>query len=171
MRFEEKEMVNKMSSAAKFCKKMKHKVKKVNIGDEIFKIKKKFLKLEGYRIEVSENSFILFENEEDYINIFYLEKVIFDFINNLLNNKEKDKDLRVYFRLSLIEKYLKSLLKFRNIKIFYDKRKCENPFGIKFPFISTFENYSKRKKYYNKLMNLHREYKDELVQDDVQDDV
>ena len=57
------------------------------------------------------------------MNIFYVEKVIFDFINNLLLNEGKYKDVKVYFRLSLIEKYLKSLLKFRNIKIFYDKRK------------------------------------------------
>ena len=115
------------------------------------KIKKKFLKLKGYRIEVSENSFILFENEEDYMNIFCLEKVIFDFINNLLFNKDKDKDkgndVRVYFRLSLIDKYLKSLPKFRKIKIFYDHRKSENPFEIKFPFICSFEDYSKRIKY------------------------
>ena len=53
-----------MSSTAKFCKKMKRKVKKVNIEAEILKIKKKFLKLEGYRIEVSENSFILFEKKK-----------------------------------------------------------------------------------------------------------
>ena len=62
--------------------------------------------MEGYRIEVAERSFILFENEEDYLNIFYLEKVVFDFINNLLNNEDKDKEIRIYFRLSLIEKVL-----------------------------------------------------------------
>ena len=46
----------------------------------------------------------------------------------------------------------------------------ENPFKIKFPFISTFENYSKRKKYYKKLMDLHRAYKDEVVYDGNDDD-
>ena len=51
-------------------KKMKHKVKKE-------KIMKEFLKMEGYRIEVSERSFILFENEEFFMDIFYLEKVFF----------------------------------------------------------------------------------------------
>ena len=163
-------MVNKMPSTAKFCKKMKRKVKKINVEAENLKIKKKFLKLEGYRIEVSENSFILFENEEDYMNIFYLEKVIFDFINNLLFNKDKDKDVRVYFRLSLIEKYLKSLPKFRKIKIFYEYRKCEDPFRTKFRFISSFENYSKRKKYYKKLLDLHRTYKDDVDYDDFYDD-
>ena len=91
--------------------------------------------MEGYRIEVAEKSFILFENEEDYLNIFYLEKVVFDFINNLLNNEDKDKEIRIYFRLSLIEKVLKSLPKYRNIKIFYDESKYENPFRIKFPLI------------------------------------
>ena len=61
-------MDNKMSSHEKFCN----------------KIRKKFLELKGYRIKVSKNSFILFENEQDYLNLFYLEKVVFDFINNLL---------------------------------------------------------------------------------------
>ena len=117
-------MVNKMPSSAKLCK----------------KIKKKVLELKGYRIEVSKNSFILFENEQVYLNLFYLEKVVFDFINNLLYNKDKDKDkeIRLYFRLTLIYIYLKSLPKKRKIQIYYNAS-FENPFKIKFPFISCFE--------------------------------
>ena len=61
------DMDNKITSHANFCN----------------KIKKKFLEFKGYRIKVSKNSFILFENEQDYLNLFYLEKVVFDFINNL----------------------------------------------------------------------------------------
>ena len=81
-----------MTCAAKLCKKMKRKEK---IKAKDLKLKKKFLELKGYRIEVSENSFILFENEQDYLNLFYLEKVVFDFINNLLYNKDIDKEIRI----------------------------------------------------------------------------
>ena len=126
-----------MSSGAKLSKKIKA---------ENLEIKKEFLELKGYRIEVSENSFILFENEQDYLNLFYLEKVVFDFINNLLYNKDIDKEIRIYFRLTLIINYLYSLPKYRKIKIFYDAR-YENPFEIKFPFISCFEDLKKRYDY------------------------
>ena len=135
---------------------MKHKVKKEKIEAENLKIMKEFLEMEGYRIEVAENSFILFENEEFYMNIFYLEKVIFDFINNLLYSEDRGKEVRVYFRLLLIEKYLKSLPRFRIIKIFYDDTKCENPFKIMFPFISYFEDIDKKQEYYHKIKELHR---------------
>ena len=82
------------------------------------------------------------------MNLFYLEKVVFDFINNLLYNKDKDKDkeIRLYFRLTLIYKYLKSLPKKRKIQIYYNAR-FENPFKIKFPFISCFEDLKKRDVY------------------------
>ena len=80
------------------------------------------------------------------MNLFYPEKVVFDFINNLLYNKDKDKEIRLYFRLTLINKYLKSLPKKRKIEIFYDAR-FENPFKIKFPFISCFEDLKKRDVY------------------------
>ena len=139
-----------MPSTAKLSKKMKRKEKVKEILAEILEIKKKFLKLEGYRIEVSKNSFILFENEQDYLNLFYLEKVVFDFINNLLYNKDKDKEIRIYFRLTLIYNYLKSLPKYRKIKIFYDTR-YENPFKIKFPFICCFEDLDKRKVYLDEI--------------------
>ena len=62
----------------------------------------------------------------------------------------------MYFRLLLIEKYLKSLPRFRIIKVFYDDTKCENPFKIKFPFISYFEDIDKKQEYYHKIKELHR---------------
>ena len=109
-------------------------------------IKKKFLKLKGYRIEVAENSYILFENEQDYLNLFYLEKVVFDFINNLLYNRDFNKNIRLYFRLTLINKYLESLPKYRKIKIFYEEG-YKNPFKVKFPYISCFEELDKKREY------------------------
>ena len=145
-------MDKKMTYTEKFSKKKKHKEK---IEAENLKIMKEFLKMEGYRIEVSERSFILFEDEEHYKNVFYLEKVIFDFINNLLYSEDRGKEIRVYFHL-LIKKYLGSLERFRTIKIFYDDTKCENPFKIKFPFISYFEDIDKKQEYYHKIKELHR---------------
>ena len=126
-----------MSSTAKFCE----------------KIKKKFLKMEGYRIKVSKNSYILFENEQDYLNTFYLEKVVFDFINNLLYNKDIDKEIRIYFRLTLILKYLESLPKCTIIKILYDSR-YENPFETKFPFICCLDDFEKRDEYKKEILFL-----------------
>ena len=146
-------MDKKMTYTEKFSKKKKHKEK---IEAENLKIMKEFLKIEGYRIEVSERSFILFEDEEHYMNVFYLEKVIFDFINNLLYSEDIGKEIRVYFRLSLIKKYLESLERCRIIKIFYVDTKCENPFKIKFPFISYFEDNDKKQEYYHKIKELHR---------------
>ena len=46
----------------------------------------------------------------------------------------------------MINKYLKSLPKKRKIEIFYDAR-FGNPFKIKFPFISCFEDLEKRDEY------------------------
>ena len=103
--------------------------------------------MEGYRIEVAENSYILFEKEEDYLKMFYLEKVLFDFFKNLslIQDKDEDEDedkdrelrIRLKFRLSLIEKYISSLPRF-NITIFYDNGKFQNPLEIKFPNVSCF---------------------------------
>ena len=93
------------------------------------------------------------------MNILCLEKVIFDFINNLLYSEDEGKEARVYFRFSSIRKYLKNLPRFRIIKIFYDDKKCENPFKIKFPFISYFEDDDKKEEYYHKIKELHRRNK------------
>ena len=56
----------------------------------------------------------------------------------------------------MINNYLKSLPKYRKIKIFYDAR-YENPFKIKFPFISCFEDLNKRCEYLKELEFLVRE--------------
>ena len=48
-----------------------------------------------------------------------------------------EKKIRVFFRLSLIRIILEKLFEIK-FKIFYDKRKYENPFRIKFPNLSYF---------------------------------
>ena len=109
---------------------------KMSREDRIFnKNKKKFFKLKGYRIKVGENGYILFEKEEDYLNLFCLEKVCFAFYNNLFLEKE---GIRLFFRLTLIIKHIESLTKNKNrikIKILHDEDKSENPLKMKFPNI------------------------------------
>ena len=98
------------------------------------KNKIKLFMTSGYRIKVGKNSYILFKKEEDYVNLIYLERVFFDLFKNLLFMNDEDKKIRLFFRLSLIEKYIESLSEIK-IKILYDKKKSENPFMIKFPNI------------------------------------
>ena len=74
----------------------------------------------------------MFKKEEDYVNLIYLERVFFDLINNIIFKNDEHKKIRLFFRLSLIENYIKSLSEIK-IKILYDENKCENPFAIKFP--------------------------------------
>ena len=117
-------MDNKMSSTAKSCKENN---KKICIKKE------KFMKLEGYRIKVGEDTYILFKNEAFYLQMLYLEKVYFDIYKQLFNNKEV---LPLIFRLNTLEIYLKYFMKYYHsiqIKVFYDRRKYENPLKIKFP--------------------------------------
>ena len=92
----------------------------------------------GYKIKVDKNSYILFKKEEDYEILFYLERVFFDLFKKLLFND--DEIIRVFFRLSLVKIYLEKLPEIK-IKIFYDKRKYQNPIRIKFPNLSYFDYY------------------------------
>ena len=89
------------------------------------------------------------------MNFIYLEKVIFDFINVLLFNKDLDKKIRVYFRLTLINTYIERFIIYPEIKIFYDER-YENPFNVKFPFICCFEDLYKKEEYLEEMENLDR---------------
>ena len=101
------------------------------------KNKTKLFMSNGYRIKVGKNSYILFKKEEDYVNLIHIERVFFYLFKNLLF-KHEDINIRLFFRLLLIEKYIESLseIKFR---ILYDERKSENPLKIKFPNISQTE--------------------------------
>ena len=96
----------------------------------------------GYKIKVGKNSYMLFKKEEDYVILIYLERVFYDLFKNLLfNDDDEDKEIRVFFRLSLIKKYVKKLPNIE-IKIFYDKNKCKNPTRIKFPNLSYLDYYN-----------------------------
>ena len=116
------------------------------MNDILFKNKLRFFVTKGYRMKVGKNSYILFEKEEDYLNMFYLEKVLFDFYSNVIF--KKDNEVGLLFRLSLIEKYIKSLPEFK-IKIFHDERKSENPFKIKFPNICYSDDFKMRGDFYD----------------------
>ena len=135
--FKEKDMVNKMSSSTKLCNKIEKQSKEKIESVELFKNKENFMNLKGYRLTVGEDSFILFEKEEDYLVLFYLEKVFFDFHNNLFYEKE---GIRLFFRLSVLEKYIKCLREIK-IYVFYDEDKSENPLKIKFPNMSYGEDF------------------------------
>ena len=90
----------------------------------------------------------MFEKEEHYEILIYLERVFFDLFKNILfindDDDDEHKKTRVFFRTTLIEKYVEKLPKIK-IKIFYDKRKCMNPTRIRFPNLSylDYSNYSK----------------------------
>ena len=62
----------------------------------------------------------MFEREEHYEILSYLERVILDLIkNNILSNDEHRK-IRVFFRMSVIENYVKKLPEIK-IKTFDNK--------------------------------------------------
>ena len=88
-------MDNKMTSHAKFCNENKKQSKENIKSIRLLKNKEKFMNLKGFRIKVGVDTFILFEKEEYYLVLFYIEKVFFDFHNNLFNEKE---GIRLFFR-------------------------------------------------------------------------
>ena len=138
-----------MSSPAKLCKKNKKQIKE---NKKLLENKEKFMNLKGYRIKVGEDTFILFEKEEDYLALICLERFFFDFHNNLFNEKE---GIRLFIRLSLLEKIIKCLREIK-IKVFYDEDKSENPLKVKFPNLSYGEDYEKREEILDKIEILEK---------------
>ena len=132
-------MFNKMSSPAMLCKKNKKQIKENKKSQELLKNKEKFMNLKGYRIKVGEDTFILFEKEEIYLVLFCIEKVFFDFHNDLFNEKE---GIRLFFRLSVLQKYLKSFGEIK-INVYYDESKYETPLKVKFPNYSCCDDYER----------------------------
>ena len=152
-------MFNKMSSPTMLCKKNKKQIKENKKSQELLKNKEKCMNLKGYRIKVGEDTFILFEKEEIYLVLFYIEKVFFNFHNNLFNEKE---GIRLFFRLSVLQEYLKS---FREIKInvYYDESKYENPFKVKFPNLSCCDDYERGEEIEDKIEILEENKKLENI--------
>ena len=78
----------------------------------------------GYKINVDKKSYLLFEKEEHYLILIYLERIFFDLFKNISFTNEEDKEIRVFFRMTLIEKYLKNLHEIK-LKSFYIKKKVK----------------------------------------------
>ena len=93
-------MFNKMSSPAMLCKKNKKQSKENKKSQELLKNKEKFMNLKGYRIKVGEDTFILFEKEEDYIASTCMERVFFDFHNNLFKEEEQE-IIKLFFSFNI----------------------------------------------------------------------
>ena len=140
-------MDNKMPSTAKSCKEDK----------KLLKEKEKFMKLKGYRIKVGEDTFILFKNEAFYLQMLYLEKVVFDIHKQLFNRKEV---ISLIFRLKTLRIYLKYFMKhYRSIKInvFYDRSKYENPLKIKFPHLTCCVDNDRKEEIEDEIFNYENE--------------
>ena len=160
----EKDMDNKMSSTAKFCKdknflkisQAKTKIK--SIKREIKDFKECFNKMDGYGIEITQNSFIKFVKEEDYKNLLKIEDQIRKLYENLLKGKCSKK-----YICKNIDTIKKNLNKgdFEEIVIFYNPFKRDNPFYIKFPFVCFYEDDEKRD---NFIYNIGK-FKDEKLKD------
>ena len=129
-----------MSSPVKYCKENKKQIKENIKTQELIKNKEKFMNLKGYRIKVGEDSYILFEKEEISLALFCLEKIFFNFHNDLFNEKEA---IRLLFILTGLVKYLET---FREIKlnVYYDESKYENPLKVKFPNLTCCDDYERR---------------------------
>ena len=55
------------------------------------------------------------------MNLINIERVFFDLFKNLLFKHDEDKNIRLFFRLLLIEKYIKSLSEIK-IRILFDEK-------------------------------------------------
>ena len=99
-----------MSSTAKFCENKKFlkisqaKTKIKYIKREINKLKEDFKKLEGYTIEIGQNSFIAFNKEKDYTDLLKIEYQIKELFTVLLIGKCTKK--YIYKKFNAITKYL-----------------------------------------------------------------
>ena len=116
-------MDNKMSSTAKFCKDKKFlkisqvKTKIKSIKREIKDFKECFNKMDGYGIEIGQNSFINFVKEEDYKNLLKIEDQIKKLYVNLLKGKCTKK--YIYKNIDTIKKNLNHG-EFEEINVFYN---------------------------------------------------
>ena len=114
----------------------------------------------GYKIKVDEKSYMIFEKEEDYLILINLERIFFDLFKIILFINE-DKEIRVFFRMTLIEKYLKYLHEIK-LKSFYNK-KCVNPFKIRFPNLRHLEYFHYSGVLYNVTEDLENSRNRELI--------
>ena len=100
------------------------------------------MNLKGYRIKVGEDSFILFEQEEIYLEMFCFEKVFSKFYNDLFNEKE---GIRLFFQLSVLGTYYIKYLREIKIKVFYDEDECINPLKVMFQICPVEKNLERER--------------------------
>ena len=145
-------MVNKMPSVAKFCKKNKKFDEKLTAKS--FKKKLSSFLHKGYLIKVDEKSYLLSEKEEHYLVLVYFERIFFDLFKNIKFEKE-EKEIRVLFRMTLIQKCLENLQEIL-LASFYVRNETKNPFKIRFPHLWYVKNLvSSWKQGYDVIKDLH----------------
>ena len=93
----------------------------------------------GYKIKVGEKSYLLFEKEEDYLILVYLERIFFDLFKNISFARE-EKEIRVFFRMSMIRKCLENLQEIL-FESFSNKKESENPFKVRFRHLWHMKNF------------------------------
>ena len=148
MRFEEKDMVNKMSSAAKYGERNEH--------NSEYILKSFFEK--GNFVKIDDNNFLLFEKEEHYLNLLYLERILSDLIDNMKFERE-EKEIKVSVRLALITKFIEKTNKIM-ILSFYDKNKNKNVFEIKFPHLWYLKTFRSLNKHENNIFDYLNKWED-----------
>ena len=83
-----------------------------------FKNKLQLFLSKGYKIKVDKKSYLLFEKEEHYEILSHLKRVFLDLFKNNIFLNDEHKKIRVFFRMTVIENYVKKLPEIK-IKSFY----------------------------------------------------
>ena len=119
----------------------------------------------GYRLNVENSKYLIFESEDYSKKIYHLERIAFDLIDFCeFNEDNQEKQDEIYSRILAMENFLESLPVIK-IKVCDDKfdfntqdiDDFEDPFGIEFPTIdcyfhtTRFEEYSDFVTFYNTL--------------------
>ena len=133
---------NKMPSNVKFYKENKVLINAESSTANTFE--KSLILDNGYKVEVDEKSYLMFEKEDHYLFLVYLESIIFDLFKNIRFGKE-EKEIRVFFHFTLLEKCLGNLKKIL-IESFYIENESINPFKKRFPYLWYMKKYRYRYK-------------------------
>ena len=123
---------------------------------------RKQMKSKGYRLNVEDSKYLIFESEDYSTNLYHLESIAYDLIDFCEDNPEKQDE--IYSRMLAMENYLESLpiieIKVCEDKIDFNTQDIddfEDPFGIEFPTINYYfqtthlEDYSDFDTFYKTL--------------------
>ena len=133
----------------------------------------------GYRLNVENSKYLIFDSEDYSKKIYHLERIAFDLIDFFeFSEDNQEKQDEIYSRMLAMENFLESLPVIK-IKVCYDKfdfntediDDFEDPFGIEFPTIdyyfhtTHFEEYSDFVTFYNTLKSdeVKEKFKDLLT--------